>query len=49
MGNHVVLFVFSEGSDADRVLLGESWSYDKHLVSIQRLEKNVSVRDLAFD
>ena len=49
MGNHVVLFVFSEGSDVDRVLLGESWSYDKHLVSIQRLEKNVSVRDLAFD
>ena len=49
MGNHVVLFVFSEGSDTDRVLLGESWSYDKHLVSIQRLEKNVSVRDLAFD
>lgn len=43
MGNQVVLFVFSEGSNADRVLLGEPWSYDKHLVSMQRLEKNVSV------
>ena len=39
MGNHVVLFVFSEGSDVDRILLEELWSYDKHLVSMQRLEK----------
>ena len=34
MGSHVVLFVFSEKMGADRVLLGEPWSYDKHLVSV---------------
>ena len=49
IGNHVVLFVFSNISDADRVLLGEPWSYDKYLVSLRRLEKNGAVKDLVFD
>ncbi|KAK9988559.1 hypothetical protein SO802_028798 [Lithocarpus litseifolius] len=39
LGNHVVLFVFSDKTDADRVLLGEPWSYDKYLVSLRRLER----------
>ena len=49
MGNHVVLFVFSEKTDADKVLLGEPWSYDKYLVSLCRLEKNGAVKDLVFN
>lgn len=49
MGNHVVLFVFLDETDADRVLLGEPWSYDKYLVSLRRLEKNGAVKDLVFD
>lgn len=49
MGNHVVLFVFLDKTDADRVLLGEPWSYDKYLVSLRRLEKNGAVKDLVFD
>ncbi|KAL0006109.1 hypothetical protein SO802_013670 [Lithocarpus litseifolius] len=49
MGNHVVLFVFSDKSDADRVLLGEPWSYDKYLVSLRRVEKNGAVKDMVFD
>ena len=49
MGNHVVLFVFSNKTDVDRVLLGEPWSYDKYLVSLCRLEKNGAVKDLVFD
>ena len=49
MGNHVVLFVFLDKTDADRVLLGEPWSYDKYLVSLCRLEKNGAVKDLVFD
>lgn len=48
MGNHVVLFFFLDGSDVDRVLLGEPWSYNKYLVSLCRLEKNVAVRDLVL-
>ena len=41
MGNHVVLFVFSDKMDVDKVLLGEPWSYDKHLVALRRMEKKV--------
>ena len=49
MGSHVVLFVFLDKMDADRVLLGEPWSYDKHLVSLRRMEKTVAVKDLVFN
>ena len=49
MGSHMVLFVFSDKMDANRVLLGEPWSYDKHLVSLRRMEKTVAVKDLVFD
>ncbi|KAL0001327.1 hypothetical protein SO802_015108 [Lithocarpus litseifolius] len=49
MGNHIILFVFSYESDADRVLMGEPWSYDKYLVSLQKMDKNVPVNDLVFN
>ena len=49
MGSHVVLFVFSDKMDADRVLLGEPWCDNKHLVALRRMEKNVAVKDLVFD
>ena len=48
MGNHIVLFVFVKESNANRILMGESWSYNKHLISLQKMDKNVSVKDLAF-
>ena len=34
MGNHVVLFTFEDAVDAERVIMGEPWSYDKFLVSL---------------
>ena len=34
VGNHVVLFVFEDSVDAERVIMGEPWSYDKFLVSL---------------
>lgn len=43
VGNHTVLLVFSDKTDAERVLMGEPWSYDKHLVSLRRLEQSVTV------
>ena len=49
MGDHVILFVFMESLDADRFLLGEPWSNDKQLVSLRRMEKNISTRGLTFD
>ncbi|XP_075665471.1 uncharacterized protein LOC142635150 [Castanea sativa] len=35
--------------DVDRVHMGEPWSYEKHLVSLCRMEKSVAVKDLVFD
>lgn len=49
MGNHMVLFEFTDKADAERVLMGEPWSYDKHLVSLQWLEQNVTVKKLEFN
>ena len=49
VGNHTVLFVFSDKTDAERVLFGEPWSYDKHLVSLRRQEQSIAVKDLDFN
>ncbi|XP_050242446.1 uncharacterized protein LOC126691441 [Quercus robur] len=49
VGNRVVLFVFEDSVDAERIIMGESWSYDKFLVSLQRLDKSVSVKELRFN
>ena len=49
VGNHIVLFEFSDKADAERVLMGEPWIYDKHLVSFRCLEQSVIVKDLEFN
>ena len=46
VGNHVVLFVFQTDIDADRVLMNEPWSFDKHLVLFKRLENNSSTQKI---
>ena len=38
MGDHRVLFVFSDESDIDKVLLEELWSFDKNLVALRRFD-----------
>ena len=42
-------FFFGDEVDAERVLMGQHWNYDKHLVSLRRLEKNVPMKDLEFN
>ena len=49
VGNLVVLFVFANSVDVKRVLMGEPWSYDKHLVSLRCLDKCVQVKELEFN
>ena len=44
-----MLFVFSDKVDVERVLMGEPWSYDKHLVSLKRLEQSVTIKELEFN
>ena len=49
MGNHVLLFVFENEVDTNRVLLGEPWSFDKYLIVLCRYKDDSSLRKLLFD
>ncbi|XP_075665607.1 uncharacterized protein At4g02000-like [Castanea sativa] len=46
--DHRVLFVFDNLSDVDRILQSQPWSFDKHLVMVQRYNTEVPVWDLTF-
>ena len=49
MGNHILLFVFENLEDVHRVLLSEPWTFDKHLVVVQKYEKNTPLQDVSFN
>ena len=49
MGNHRVLFVYSDKSDVDQVIRREPWSFDKHLVALKKVEKYADIKNLLFD
>ena len=49
LGNHIVLFIFDNKLEVDRVLASQPWSFDKFLVAIQWYEKSTPARDLVFD
>ena len=48
-GDHRDLFVFSDESDIDKVLLGEPWSFDKSLVALKKVRQHTKVKGLLFD
>uniref|UniRef100_A0A7N2RAR5 DUF4283 domain-containing protein n=1 Tax=Quercus lobata TaxID=97700 RepID=A0A7N2RAR5_QUELO len=39
LGNHIVLFIFDNKLDTDRILASQPWSFDKSLVAIQCYDK----------
>ena len=49
MGNHTLLFVFENQEDVHRVLISEPWTFDKHLVVIQKYGKNIPLQDVRFN
>ena len=49
MGNHRVLFMFAIEEDVVRVMQGEPWSFDKHLVALKRVEKTTPIQNVIFD
>lgn len=49
LGNHVVLFIFDNKLNTDRVLVSQPSSFDKFLVAIQLYEKSTHACDLVFD
>ena len=47
-GSNTLLFAFDLEVDADKVLLGEPWSYDRHLVVLQHFDGSKSISKLEF-
>ena len=49
LGDHKVLFTFDDKNDVDRILMSEPWSFDKHLVAMERYEKETPLHELKFE
>lgn len=47
-GNNLLLFDFDLEVDAVKVLLGEPWSYDRHLVIFQRFDGSKVLKHIEF-
>ena len=48
MGNHIVLFIFDNKLEVDTILANEPWSFDKHLMVLQRYDEDMLVEELQF-
>ena len=47
--NHIVLFIFKNKFDCDRIFSSQSWSFDKFLVVFQRYDNSTHVRNLNYE
>ena len=43
------MFVSTEDSDVDKVLVGEPWFFNKNLVTLKRVGSHTEVKSLVFD
>ena len=44
IGDHVILFLFDNKSEVDRILSTEPWSFDKHILVLSRYDKDITVK-----
>ena len=49
VGNHTILFIFDNEEEVKKIMEGEPWSFDKHLVMIKRYNYSIPIKDLVFD
>ena len=47
-GNNTVLFFFESLVEVDKILRGQPWSFDKHLIVMQRYSGDVPVQEINF-
>ena len=47
--DHIMLFVFSDKEEVDKILAAEPWSFGRHIVLLQRYDKKVPIRELVFN
>ena len=48
VGNHILLFVFDNENEAERVLATEPWTYDKHLIILSRYDGSCPIQNIRF-
>lgn len=48
-GNNIVLFVFDNLMEVDKILKSQLWSFDKHLILMQCYSNDVPVTELVFE
>ena len=48
-GDNKILFTFDNKNDVDRILSSEPWSFDKHLVVMQRYEGDKPLHEINFN
>ena len=48
-GDNRLLFAFETVEDIEKVLLGETWSFDRHIVVFQRYDMSTPIDELEFD
>nr|XP_023929349.1 uncharacterized protein LOC112040689 [Quercus suber] len=48
-GDNRLLFAFQTAEDVEKVLMGEPWSFDRHLVVFQRYDLSTPMEALTFD
>ena len=49
MGDHMVTFAFPNASDIDRIPLGEPWTFDRHLVVLEKMKNSDANEELGFN
>ncbi|XP_023892297.1 uncharacterized protein LOC112004301 [Quercus suber] len=49
IGDHEILFSFDTKEEVDRILSSAPWSFDKHLVAMQRYDHDSPLEDLKFE
>ena len=48
-GDHILLFVFDNREEVDKILSSAPWRFDKHLVVLQWYDREVPIRALKFN
>ena len=49
MGDNILLFEFELETNIEKVLQGEPWVFDRHLVALQQFDGSMPVQELSFD
>lgn len=47
--NHILLFTFESNIEVEHILSSKPWSFDKHILALQRYDKDTTLQDYGFN